>query len=93
MPMVLIHDFYLLIMATRRHTVFCEINTLIISLLIDENMEIFIIDKKMKDPVKEFVIGKTKLNPVAFRIRVIDAIPKNDSGKISYKELANYYEG
>ena len=59
---------------------------------VDDHMYIFITDEKMADPVREFVIEKTKLNPVAFKSIVIDEIPKNDSGKTLYKELTKYYE-
>lgn len=59
---------------------------------VDDHMYIFVTDEKIADTVRDYVIGKTKLNPVAFRMVVIDEIPKNDSGKTLYKELAKYYE-
>lgn len=58
---------------------------------VDDHMYIFLTDEKMADPVRDFVIGKTKLNPAAFKTIVIDEIPKNDSGKTLYKELTKYY--
>ncbi len=58
----------------------------------DDHMYIFVTDVKKADPVRDFVINKTKLNPAAFRVIVIDEIPKNDSGKTLYKELTQYYE-
>lgn len=58
---------------------------------IDDHMYIFVTDEKMAEPVKDFVVAKTKLNPVAFKTIVIDEIPKNDSGKTLYKELTKYY--
>ena len=58
---------------------------------VDDHLYIFVTDEKMAEPVREFVIGKTKLNPAAFKTIVIDEIPKNDSGKTLYKELAKYY--
>ena len=42
------------------------------------------------DDVKDYVIGKTKLNPAAFKVVVIDEIPRNDSGKIKYNELMKF---
>ena len=60
---------------------------------VDDHMYIFVTDEKMADTVRDFVIGKTKLNPAAFKIIVIDEIPKNDSGKTLYKELTKYYAG
>lgn len=58
---------------------------------VDDHMYIFVTDEKLAGPVRDFVIGKTKLNPVAFKTIVIGEIPKNDAGKTLYKELAKYY--
>ena len=58
---------------------------------VDDHMYIFITNEKHADPVRDFVITKTGLNPIAFKIVVIDEIPKNDAGKTLYKELARYY--
>ena len=60
---------------------------------VDDHMYIFVTDEKVADSVRDFVIGKTKLNPAAFKVIVIDEIPKNDSGKTLYKELTKYYAG
>lgn len=57
---------------------------------IDDHMYIFLTDEKKAEEVRQFVICKTKLNPSAFKTIVIDEIPKNDSGKILYKELDSY---
>jgi acyl-CoA synthetase (AMP-forming)/AMP-acid ligase II len=59
---------------------------------VDDHLYIFVIDEEIADSVREFVIGKTKLNPAAFKVIVIDEIPKNDVGKTLYKELTKYYE-
>ncbi len=59
---------------------------------VDDHMYIFVTDKKYADPVRSFVISKTKLNPAAFNVIVVEEIPKNDSGKTLYRELAKYYE-
>lgn len=58
---------------------------------VDDHMYIFLTDDSFADEVKEFVVQKTGLNPIAFKIVIIDEIPKNDSGKILYKELEKYY--
>lgn len=58
---------------------------------VDDHMYIFVTVEKDAEPVREFVINKTKLNPAAFKVLVIDEIPKNDSGKTLYKELTKYY--
>lgn len=59
---------------------------------VDDHMYIFVTDMTVVDKVKNYVVHTTKLNPAAFRVIVIDSIPKNDSGKILYKELNKYYE-
>ncbi len=53
----------------------------------DDHMSIFITDEKYANDVVRFVSGKTNLNPNAFKAVVIEEIPKNDSGKILYREL------
>ena len=58
---------------------------------VDDHLYIFVTEESMAEPVREFVISKTKLNPAAFKTIVIDEIPKNDSGKTLYKELVKYY--
>ena len=58
---------------------------------VDDHMYIFVTDSKLADPVRDFVINKTKLNPAAFKMVIVEEIPKNDSGKIQYKELEKYY--
>ncbi len=58
---------------------------------VDDHMYIFVTSEKDAEPVREFVVNKTKLNPAAFKVLVIDEIPKNDSGKTLYKELTKYY--
>lgn len=59
---------------------------------VDDHMYIFVTDSAIAENVREFVISKTGLNPVAFKTIVIDEIPKNDAGKTLYKELVKYYE-
>lgn len=60
---------------------------------VDDHMYIFVTDEKDANPVRDLVISKTKLSPAAFKVIVIDEIPKNDSGKTLYKELIKYYAG
>lgn len=53
----------------------------------DQRMDIYITDSgKVKD-VQDFVCRKTGLFKNLFKIFVIDNIPRNDSGKIKYKDL------
>lgn len=59
---------------------------------VDDNMYIFITDAGIEKKIKEFIAKKTKLNRAAFKIVVIETIPKNDAGKTLYKELEMYYK-
>ena len=61
---------------------------------VDDHLHIFLTqtDASFAEDVKSFVARKTKLNPAAFNVVIIEAIPKNDSGKTLYNELAKYYE-
>ena len=59
---------------------------------IDDHMYIFITDETLADQIKEFVVNKTGLNQLAFKVVVLDEIPKNDSGKTRYRELEKYYK-
>lgn len=57
----------------------------------DDKMQIFINHDKFAEEIRSFVSEKTGLNSVAFQIRIVDEIPKNESGKILYKELEKSY--
>ena len=57
---------------------------------IDDHMYIFITENLNISIILEYLVNITKLNVKAFKVLVIDEIPKNDSGKILYKELNNY---
>ena len=59
---------------------------------VDDHIYIFILEQKYVECVRKFIIRKTKLPPAAFMVIVLDEIPKSDSGKILYKDLAKYYE-
>lgn len=59
---------------------------------VDDHMYIFVTDDKLAESVREFVVLKTKLNQAAFKVIVVEDIPKSDSGKTLYQELEKYYE-
>lgn len=58
---------------------------------VDDHLYVFITDEGEREAVKDFLVHRTKLNPAAFQVIVIDKIPKNDSGKTLYRELEAYY--
>lgn len=55
----------------------------------DDKMTIFVVEPESirLNDIKNFISAKTKLNVSAFQVKEIDQIPKNDSGKILYKDL------
>ena len=59
---------------------------------VDDHMFIYLTDVATSSEIKEYVSRTTKLNPSAFKIVVIDEIPKNDAGKTKYTELEKYYD-
>ena len=58
---------------------------------VDDHMYIFITDSSLENEVKTFISGITHLNSAAFEVVTLEQIPKNDSGKTRYAELAQYY--
>ncbi len=58
----------------------------------DDHVCIFITDEDKAAEVKKYIVEKTGLNPKAFRVECLEQIPKNESGKVLYTELAKYYK-
>jgi long-chain acyl-CoA synthetase len=54
---------------------------------LDDKMVIYITDEELISKVKYFVVEKTKINQQAFKVVLVDVIPKNYSGKTIYSEL------
>ena len=54
---------------------------------VDDKMYIFVAESSCVENIRKFVSDKTGLNQVAFKVVIVDAIPKNESGKISYIAL------
>lgn len=55
----------------------------------DKRMNIFVIDPSLKDEIISFISGKTNLHKSAFRVFVINEIPRNEYGKVKFAELNN----
>ena len=53
----------------------------------DKRMNIFTTDATLRDEVVPFISAKTNLHRSAFRLFVIDEIPRNDYGKITFSAL------
>ena len=59
---------------------------------VDDRMYIFLTDKNLVKEVRKYAADKTGLNISVFEAKIIDDIPKNDAGKVKYKDLERYYE-
>jgi len=59
---------------------------------VDDKLYIFGLNEAQLSEMKEYLVKKTGLNPVAFRTIMLEKIPHNESGKIVYKDLVQYYE-
>lgn len=53
----------------------------------DNKMIIYVTDDERKDDIREYVANTTKIVKVAYEVRKIDQIPKNEVGKIMYSKL------
>ena len=53
----------------------------------DDHMTVFITDADRATAVKRFLSSKTGINPAAFAVTSLQAIPKNNAGKTLYAKL------
>ena len=53
----------------------------------DKRMNIFVTDEKLKDEIIPFISEKTNIHNSAFRVYVIEKIPRNEYGKVKFAEL------
>jgi acyl-coenzyme A synthetase/AMP-(fatty) acid ligase len=53
----------------------------------DDKMSVYVTDAGIIQDVRKFISEKTGLHPSAFDVKAIDAIPKNEAGKIRYHAL------
>ena len=54
---------------------------------IDDKMTIYITDEKAKNDVLNYLVEKLKFNGIAFKVLYVPSIPRNESGKVLYKDL------
>ena len=54
---------------------------------IDDKMTIYITDENAKNDVLAFLTEKLRFNAIAFKIIILHNIPRNESGKVLYKDL------
>lgn len=53
----------------------------------DKRMNIFITDPAFENEIRPFISEKTNLHISAFRVLVVNEIPRNDYGKVKFAEL------
>jgi acyl-coenzyme A synthetase/AMP-(fatty) acid ligase len=54
----------------------------------DDKLRVFLVDATRTDTVLRFVEQLTGLHRSGFEVKVIDAIPRNESGKVNYASLS-----
>ena len=54
---------------------------------VDDKMNIYITNKSAKNDVLTYITQKLKFNAVTFNIIYVNVIPRNESGKVLYKDL------
>lgn len=59
---------------------------------VDNHMTLFVTEQGNTRNIKRFIAEKTGINPTAIRVKQIDQVPKNDSGKIMYIVLERDYD-
>lgn len=57
---------------------------------VDDKVTVFVTKDGFEKEIKDLLASKTGLNPIAFAVKVIDAIPVKDSGKIDYQLLQTW---
>ena len=58
---------------------------------VDDHLYLFLAGASGEAEIRSYIIQKTGLNPAAFRTVALEQIPKNEAGKILYRELEQYY--
>ena len=59
---------------------------------VDDHLYVFLVDGSKEKEMVPYLSAKLGLHASGFKVRVIEEIPKNASGKTLYKELGKYYD-
>lgn len=59
---------------------------------IDDCLYLFITNYDLQEDIRKYITVKTGFNFKAFKVKVIDQIPKNEAGKTIYHKLEEYYD-
>ena len=57
---------------------------------VDDHITVFVTKDGLEKEIKDLLASKTGLNPIAFAVKVIEAIPVTPSGKIDYPLLQEW---
>lgn len=57
---------------------------------VDDHITVFVTKEGLEKEIKDLLASKTGLNPIAFAVKVIEAIPVTPSGKIDYPLLQEW---
>lgn len=57
----------------------------------DDKMFVLVTAEGMGEEIETYLAAQLKLNRIAFTVKTIPRIPRNDSGKVVYRELEQYY--
>ena len=57
---------------------------------VDDHITVFVTKEGLEKEIKDLLASKTGLNSIAFAVKVIEAIPVKDSGKIDYQLLQTW---
>ena len=57
---------------------------------VDDHITVFVTKDGLEKEIKDLLANKTGLNPIAFAVKVIEAIPVTPSGKIDYPLLQEW---
>ena len=57
---------------------------------LDDHITVFVTQAGLGKEIKDLLSAKTGLNPIAFAVKVIAAIPVKESGKIDYQLLQTW---
>lgn len=57
---------------------------------VDDQITVFVTQEGLEKEIKDLLASKTGLNSKAFVVRVIDAIPVKDSGKLDYQTMQSW---
>ncbi len=59
---------------------------------VDDRLFVFLTEESVEGEVPPYLSAKLGLHPTALRVRCLEELPKNASGKTLYRELERYYD-